>query len=127
MYRKDLITAEIERLAQVLAKIMGLKLDGDFTKAADLFNETMSLSFNLPHAVLEEEVDAFKSWLDKTDLTAEKLDSLSEFLFYELGTTPERNKLIAPKLNLIYKALAEKHKIVHLVNFHRQEIIQQYL
>jgi len=128
MYRKDLITAEIERLAQVLARIMGLKLDGDLAKANELFNETLDNSFKLAPSILEDkDITVFEAWLNETDIPAEKLDSLSEFLYYELGISAERNALIAPRLNLIYKVLAEKHKIVHLVNFHRQEIIQQYL
>ena len=128
MYRKDLITAEIERLAQVLARIMGLKLEGDLTKANSLFNETITNSFKLPTEILEDiAIAAFEKWLAESDLPPEKLDSLSEFLYYELGVSTERNQLIAPRLNLIYKVLAEQHKIVHLVNFHRQEIIQQYL
>jgi len=128
MYRKDLITAEVERLAQVLARIMGLKLEGDLLKANQLLNETLETSFKLSPTILEDnDIAAFEKWLNETDLPAEKLDSLSEFLYYELGISAERNALIAPRLNLIYKVLAEKHKIVHLVNFHRQEIIQQYL
>lgn len=128
MYRRDLLTAEIERLAQVLARIMGLKLDGDLAQARLLLNETLETSFNLTPSVLENsELSVFESWLNETDIPAEKLDSLSEFLYYELGISPERNALIAPRLNLVYKVLAEKHKIVHLTNFHRQEIIQQYL
>jgi len=128
MYRKDLITAEIKRLAQVLARIMGLKLEGDLLKANQLLNETLETSFKLSPTILEDnDIAAFEKWLNETDLPAEKLDSLSEFLYYELGISAERNALIAPRLNLIYKVLAEKHKIVHLVNFHRQEIIQQYL
>lgn len=128
MYRKDLITAEIERLAQVLARIMGLKLEGDLANAKLLFDETIATSFNLSPTVLEDEdISAFEKWLTESDLPAEKLDSLSEFLYYEFGISAERNKIVAPRLNLIYKVLAEKHKIVHLVNFHRQEIIQQYL
>lgn len=128
MYRRDLLTAEIERLAQVLARIMGLKLEGDLANAGLLFNETLESSFKLSPTVLEDEdISAFEKWLSESDLPAEKLDSLSEFLYYELGISPERNKVIAPRLNLVYKILAEKHKIVHLVNFHRQEIIQQYL
>ncbi len=128
MYRKDLITAEMERLAQVLARIMGLKLEGDLAQAGLLFNDTITHSFKLPIEILEDsDMTKFENWLAETDLPAEKLDSLSEFLYYELGVSPARNQLIAPRLSLIYKVLAEKHKIVHLVNFHRQEIIQQYL
>lgn len=128
MYKRDLITAEIEKLAQILASIMGLKLEGKLDEALELFNETLENSFKLPAITLEDEnINVFEQWLNQTDLPAEKLDSLSEFLYYELGISSERNMLIAPRLNLIYQILAEKHKIVHLVNFHRQEIIQQYL
>ena len=128
MYRRDLLTAEIERLAQVLARIMGLKLEGELANAKLLFDETISTLFKLDPSVLEDEdISTFEKWLAESDLPAEKLDSLSEFLYYELGISPDRNKMVAPRLNLVYKVLAEKHKIVHLVNFHRQEIIQQYL
>ncbi|MDN3587014.1 hypothetical protein QWY86_10070 [Pedobacter aquatilis] len=128
MYRKDLITSEIQKLAEVLAKIMGLKLEGKFVEAQNIFEETMVNSFHLPLAILEnQDVTVFEDWLEKSELPAGKLDSLSEFLYYELGLSSEQNKLIAPKLNLIYKLLSDKHKIVHLVNFHRQNNIQQYL
>lgn len=128
MYRKDLITAEIEKLAQVLARIMGFKVELRLEEAEQLFNETMANSFGLPIAILNHpDLTAFENWLSECSLPAEKLDSLSEFLFYELGQSPERNQLIAPKLNLVYEHLSNHHKIVHLVNLHRQKMIQQYL
>jgi len=128
MYRRDLITAEIQKLAQVLAKIMGLKLEGKSEDAEQIFEETISGSFALAIEILEDEDSTrFETWLNGVDFPPEKLDSLSEFLYYELGVNSDRNKIIAPKLNLIYQTLANKHKIVHLVNMHRQNIIQQYL
>lgn len=128
MIRRDLLKSEIERLAQVLAKIMSLKLEGNLAPAKDLFDQTLVEGFLLPTLVLEDEnIESFNTWLVETTLPAEKLDTLSEFMYYELGTSLARNKIIAPKLNLVYQLLANKHKIVHLVNFHRQEIIQQYL
>ena len=128
MYRKDLITAEIQKLAEVLARIMSLKLEGKLKDAQMMFDETMVRSFTLPIELLENgDLTSFNSWLEVASLPPEKLDSLSEFLYYELGLSEERNKLIAPKLNSIYQLLSEKHKIVHLVNFHRQETIRQYL
>ncbi|MNK30092.1 hypothetical protein D3C87_485010 [compost metagenome] len=128
MYRKDLITAEIQKLAEVLARIMGLKLEGKFKEAQSLFDETMEKSFVLPLGVLEShDLKAFENWLNEGNLAPEKLDSLSEFLYYELGISAERNSIIAPKLNLVYEFLSDKHKIVHLVNLHRQKTIQQYL
>ncbi|RQO70947.1 hypothetical protein DBR40_17795 [Pedobacter sp. KBW01] len=128
MYRKDLITAEIQKLAEVLACIMGLKLEGKFKEAQSLFDETMEKSFMLPLSILEsQDLPAFENWLNEGNLAPEKLDSLSEFLYYELGISAERNSVIAPKLNLVYQFLSDKHKIVHLVNLHRQKTIQQYL
>ena len=128
MYKRDLSSSEIEQLAKVLAKNMGLKLEGELHPANALFNQTIETAFALSPAILEnEELTPFETCLDNTALPAEKLDSLSEFLYYELGISLARNMLIAPKLNLIYQVLAEKHKIVHLVNFHRKKIIKQYL
>ena len=128
MYKRDLLSSEIEQLAKVLAKIMGLKLEGELSPADTLFNQTIETAFALSPTILEnEDLLPFKTWLEHTTLPAEKLDSLSEFLYYQLGTNAERNQLIAPKLDLIYQLLIEKHKVVHLVNFHRKQIIQQYL
>lgn len=128
MYKRDLLTAEIERLAQVLARIMGLKLEGKLLEANEIFRETMDKSFGISEElILNTDLSVFESWMKFADLPAEKLDSLSEFLYYELGISLERNKAIAPKLNIIYDYLANHHKIVHLVNFHRKETIQQYL
>lgn len=128
MYRKDLITAEIQKLAEVLARIMGLKLEGKFKEAQSLFNESMEKSFALPVNLLEgTDLAAFENWLKESNLAPEKLDSLSEFLYYELGISAERNLTIAPKLNLVYEFLSDQHKIVHLVNLHRQKTIQQYI
>lgn len=128
MYRKDLITAEIQKLAEVLARIMGLKLEGKLRDAQAMFDETMEKSFTLVPGSLEDTgLAIFKTWLESANLSPEKLDSLSEFLYYELGVSAKRNKLIAPKLNMIYNYLSDKHKVVHLVNLHRQKTIQQYI
>lgn len=128
MYRKDLITAEIQRLAEVLAQMMGLKLEGKLKEAEAIFNETMQNKFDLDPAILAQTTsNEFDNWLHHQNLSPEKLDTLSEFLYYELGISEERNQAVAPKLNLIYNFLSAQHKIVHLVNLHRQETIQQYL
>jgi hypothetical protein len=128
MYRKDLITAEIEKLAQILAKIMGLKLEGKLEEADQIFTATMLQNFGLQTPLLfEAEISIFEKWLQESNLSADKLDSLSEFLYYELGLSHERNQKIAPRLNLIYDQLSNQHKIVHLINLHRQKTIEQYL
>ncbi|MFA6278016.1 MAG: hypothetical protein WC622_14785 [Pedobacter sp.] len=130
MYRRDLITAEIEKLAQVLARIMGLKTELKLKEAEDLFNETLSSSFGLnPSILLENDTEGFTNWLKKSNLTAEKLNALTDFLYSELDfeNNPITSNLFAQKLNLIYQSLIDDHQVVHLINLGRQKMIQQYL
>lgn len=130
MYKRDLITAAIEKLAQVLARIVGLKQDGDFTASDELLLQTLASSFGLSHETLYGlEPDGFGVWLEQTDLPAEKLDMLGQFLFNEIDPNgdPAKNRLFAKRLNLIYQTLASKHHMVHLANLKRQDILQKYL
>ena len=130
MYRRDLITAEIEKLAQVLARIMGLKTELKLKEAEDLFNETLNSSFGLnPSILLENDTEGFTNWLKKSNLNAEKLNALTDFLYSELDfeNNPITSNLFAQKLNLIYQSLIDDHQVVHLINLGRQKMIQQYL
>lgn len=130
MYRKDLITAEIERLAQFLAKIMGLKVELKLKEAEILFDETLLAGFGLPKSLLLDlDVEPFLAWLEQANFAPEKLNTLTDFLFSELDfeRNPIISQLYAQKLNLIYQFLVDRHQIVHLINIGRQKYIQQYL
>lgn len=126
MYRRDLITAEIEKLAQVLARIMGFKTELKLKEAEDLFNETLNSSFGLnPSILLENDTEGFTNWLKKSNLNAEKLNALTDFLYSELDfeNNPITSNLFAQKLNLIYQSLIDDHQVVHLINLGRQKMI----
>ena len=130
MYRKDLITSEIERLAQVLARIMGLKVELKLKEAELLFEETLSSGFGLTKSLLLAiDNEPFSTWLKQADLAPEKLNTLTDFLFSELDFegNPIISQLYAQKLNLIYQFLVDRHQIVHLINMGRQKYIQQYI
>lgn len=130
MYRKDLITAEIEKLAQVLAKIIGLKVELKFKEAEELLEETLSSSFGLEKSLLLDiDIAPFSNWLKNSNLNAEKLNALSDFLFSELefDKNPINSQLFAQKLNLVYQCLIDKHQTVHLINMGRQKYIEQYI
>lgn len=124
------MTAEIQKLAQVLARIMGLKLEGKLEESEALFKESLLKEFeiseeNLFNASCEE----FNTLLLKKEFPAEKLDMLSQFLYAELAPSAEseRNRLIAEKLLIIYQSLEEQHHIISMTNMDRQKKIQQYL
>lgn len=130
MYRKDLITAEIEKLALVLARIKGLKIEFRLKEAEDLFNETLLNSFGLERdLILNNDIEPFSNWLENSNLNAEQLNSLGDFLFSELDfeQNPITSLLFAQKLNLVYQSLVDKHQMVHLINMGRQKYIQQYI
>ena len=130
MYRKDLITAEIERLAQVLAKIMGLKVELKLEEAEILFEETLLSGFGLPKSlIIDIDIKPFLDWLEQAQLAPEKLNTLTDFLFSKLDfeQNPIISQLYAQKLNLIYQFLVDRHQIVHLINMGRQKYLQQYL
>lgn len=130
MYRKDLLTAEIEKLALVLARIMGFKKELKLKEAENLFNETLLNSFGLELGlILNNDLKPFSNWLENSNFNAEQLNSLGDFLFIELDfeQNPITSLLFAQKLNLVYQSLIDKHQMVHLINLGRQKYIQQYI
>jgi hypothetical protein len=130
MYKRDLITSEIEKLAQVLARIVGLKKELRLKEAEELLDETLLASFNLEKAILlMPNDDDFITWLNESKLGPEKLNMLTDFLYSELDFEERMipSQFMAKKLNLIYTYLIDIHQIVHMVNLGRQKYIQQYL
>lgn len=130
MYRKDLITAEIQKLAQVLARIMGLKLEGKLEESANLFRESLWKDFGITEENLfSKQQEGFEASLNDSTFPAEKLEMLSQFLYSEFdpSLTSDKNEALAEKLNLIYQTLEVKHRIVSMTNLDRQKKVQQYL
>lgn len=130
MYRKDLITAEIQKLAQVLARIMGLKLEGKLEEADEVFRESLSKDFGVTEDILlSNDFNKFEILINDSAFPAEKLEMLSQFLYAEFNPLQpsERNTALAEKLNLIYQMLEVKHHIVSMINLDRQRKVQQYL
>lgn len=120
----------MQKLAQVLARIMGLKLEGSLAEAEDLFKESLLKEFEISEdELLSDSNNEFNNLLKTKDFPAEKLEMLSQFLYADLAPSrqPERNKLVADKLQLVYQMLEEKHHIVSMVNMDRQKKIQYYL
>ena len=100
------VGTEFERLAQVLAKIMGLKVELRLKEAEILFEETLLAGFGLPKPLLLDiDIKPFLNWLEQANLAPEKLNTLTDFLFSELDfeRNPIISQLYAQKLNLIYQ------------------------
>lgn len=130
MYRRDLITAEIQKLAQVLARIMGLKLEGNITEADDIFAESLQNDFGISlEDLFSADTKAFENLLQEKGYPAEKLEMLSQFLYSKfnasVGTT--ENQSFAEKLSVIYVVLESKYHVINMTNLDRQRNILHYL
>jgi hypothetical protein len=130
MYRRDLLTAEIQRLAQALARIMGLKQQGKTEEVQNGLNEVFEKEFGIDFQdLLNINLPDFEVLLNLKEFPAEKLDLFSQFLYLTLNTgkPPAHDTAIALKLQWLYQTLEKKHHIINIINLDRQKTIQQYI
>lgn len=129
MYRRDLLTAEIQKLAQALARIMGLKLQGKLEEAAEGIDELLENDFGILYPDLIKANLDFSAFLSDKDFAAEKLDLFSQVLYlrFDPSVKDEAIKSLAEKLILIYQTLENKFHVINMINIERQQKTQQYL
>lgn len=130
MYRRDLLTAEIQKLAQALAKIMGLKQQGDLEEADHGIDVMLEQEFGILYTdLLASSPEDFTAFLTEKDFPAEKLDIFSQLLYLKFNpsTATDENTSVAQKLQLIYQTLEVKHHVINMINIGRQKSIVQYL
>ena len=53
MFRKDLMTSEMQKLAQALARIFGLRIEGFILEADEIIKQTLEDDFKLTFDELE--------------------------------------------------------------------------
>jgi len=130
MYRRDLLTAEIQKLAQALARIMGLKQQGKLEEADADLEETLARDFGILYRdLLAADRDNFAVFLTEKDFPAEKLDMFSQLLYLTFNPAEQTadQYALAEKLQVIYRTLEVKHHVVNMLNLDRQKITEQYL
>ncbi|MBB6500920.1 hypothetical protein [Pedobacter cryoconitis] len=130
MYKRDLITAEIQKLEQALARILGLKQQGKLEEADNGLEEMLESDFGiLFQDLIASDGNDFMIYLTEKDFPAEKLEILSRLLYLKFDSTThtEQNKSVAQKLQLIYQTLEVKHRVVNMNNLNRQKTINDYI
>lgn len=130
MYRKDLITTEIQKLAQVLARIIGLKLEGKQEESDQLFEQSLQADFGLLYSELLEYNHAdFESYLKTQDFASEKLELLSKFLYFKMESfkRTEENKDVAERLLQLYDFIENEHHTQSFEGLSRQKQIKGFL
>ncbi|WP_207535412.1 hypothetical protein [Desertivirga arenae] len=130
MFKKDFIEAELQKLSQVLARIIGLKNDGDVDQAMNIANETLLQEFGLKREELEQDdLEGFKEWLKQQNFSAERLNLLGSILFesiYPFTETPEILN-VAHKVALVLNTLEIEYHQQSFENLHRREQLDKFL
>jgi hypothetical protein len=130
MIRRDLLKSEIEKIAEVIAKILRLRNNGQQQDAYKLFLDTLEKHFGIDQDILfNKDLNCFKNYLaDQETNGFEKLESLAEIIYQELCSADDDHKtLFAQQLDLIYKHLNNHFKVLNLNNIAKQTEIQKYL
>jgi hypothetical protein len=130
MYRRDLLTAEIQKLAQALARLMGLKQLGKLEEVDKGVDELLENDFGILFSdLINCSPDDFEAFLQQQNFPSEKLDMFSQLLYIKFNAEnlTKENISLAEKLKLIYQTLEIKHHVVNMINLGRQKSITQYL
>ena len=130
MYRRDLLTAEIQRLGQALARIMDLKKQGKNQEAENGLEEIIANEFGiLYNDLIASDSADFEAFLTDKNFPADKLDLFSQFLYLKFNPSIKdtATQSLAEKLQMIYSTLEVKHHIINMINLDRQKTIQQYI
>ena len=130
MIRRDFLMAEIQKLAQVLAKVLNLKSEGNVDQALELSRQTLREGFALdPETVENLSVEEFEEHIRSKSYETEKLDLLAQFLFesvYPFNTVPSTHTVLH-KVLVIYNLLEREHHTLSMENFSRREMIDNFL
>jgi len=130
MIRRDFLQAEIAKLAQALAKILGLKEAGKKQEAVFVINKSLLEDFDLEiDKLLLLDDDQFKQLLKTKNYPPQKLDLLSQFLLESVSpfeAKPETFTILNHILT-IYQLLEQEHRTQSFENLNRQKNIIQFL
>lgn len=122
---------DIEKLAQVLATILGLKQHGKVEEAHELINETLLNDFELDLQNLNTiSVHDFALLLKKNNYNDKKLDLLGQLIFESAHPFREEDPAIINKLHLvllIFNLLETEHHIQSFENLAKREMVDNFL
>lgn len=130
MIRKDFVEAEIQKLAQILAKILGLKNDGNVDEGIETAFGALAESFDLHREDLERRsVEDFQAYLSSRAYSPEKLNLMAQLMFETVYPFQEVEEtfLILHKTAAVINLLETEHHQQSFENIARREQINTFL
>lgn len=132
MYRRDLILNETQKFAQLLAKLLGLKVDCQDDEATAFYHTVLTEEFGLNNAELQQlSNDDFKAFLSQKNFRIDQLDALAKLLYYNVQLPLNAETTVSlQKALVIFDVLEKEHrtqsfeniKIIHNIN----QLIKEY-
>jgi hypothetical protein len=130
MFRKDYILNEIEKLALVIARLMGFKTAGKEDEFIPLADSTLLHEYNIPlKELLGLTIEDFEIKLEKENYSADKLDALAQLLYLysePFNANPEV-LLTLKKVLIIFDTLEQKYHRQSFENINKRKFIYQFV
>jgi hypothetical protein len=130
MYQRDYLLNEARKFAQLLARLMGLKTEGNEDVFAQEFNKALQDEYDIELAqLLDLSQPDFKTRLQAKDYSAEKLNALSQMLYvFAQPLTPTDDVvLLLEKVLIIFDILEQKHHFDSFENIEKRNTIYRFI
>lgn len=130
MYQRDYLLAEAEKLALILAKLIGLKSTEEPDKFATQLNDVLQAQYNIDLAkLIALNEDEFIEHLNSADYDAEKLNALVRMLevFAEPYKDDDETTLMLRKILIIFDFLEKHHRYLSVEIIDKRNTICKYL
>jgi hypothetical protein len=129
MQQRDYILNEARKLALILARLMGLKVEGKEEDYLQYFNSTLQEEYNTElEGLLNLSNAEFTDALKKANYSSEKLNTLSQmlYMFAEPFETNEDTAAILKKVMIIFDLLETQHHFESFENLNKRKTIYSF-
>lgn len=131
MYQKDFILIEAERLARLIAKLLGLKSQAMHEEEAEqLYAHALVDEFGLTREeLLSSTPESFKQWLQYKNFNAAKLDALAQMIYHDQEPLTADTETLTQlqKVLIIFDMIEQEHHQQSFNNLSKRNLIQQYI
>jgi endonuclease III len=129
MYQKDLILDEVRKFAALLAKMMGLKDEGNYAEFDHQLNDILQKEYDadLKNLLLLSEAE-FAEYIQSATYSAEKLNALSQllYMFAEPFNQDEETQRLLKKVLSIFDLLEQNYHYESFENIDKRKTIYKY-
>ena len=129
MYTRDLVVDEIQKMALVIAKLLGIKSAGTTVEFEQEFNNVLQSEYNIElEQLLSLTEEEFISRINTAEYSSDKLNALSQLLyvFADPFKQDAETQLLLKKVLAIFDLLEQKYHTQSFDNLNKRNAIYRY-